>query len=346
MKAIAFLSAFVLVSVAFANEDGSVTFDFSKNDGCYTITSSSGAKFTTKWSSCHYNKIWAYGYEVKRVGFGTSLTSLPADPFAFTELDWGLDVMSVPTGGCVVFMNSSDQFLCAHVTKIKTRQFDGVSADTISFDYRIYDDAQTTVDVVKEKLELAKQNYRAVGSDSGSATFHYEYNDNVFTVEGATGQYFELEMGSCNDYSMYVYDFHVEAIASASSWSSFPSSTSAFSSLNWLYSIGMEFMSMVLPSSISLSLFVFPFRPRSLEYGRVNDCAPALNVSRASPKNMRLESFIPNKFSKNDRNSPYFAYICRIIKFKEYEKVYFNPCRRRILDGSCIILYQRRIWYL
>jgi len=126
---------------------GSAQFDFANNSGRFVIIGANGQKFRTCWSACGTKSIYAYRDEVKNVGLCDSIADFPASSLAFVSVERGQRVVTAHEGDYVVFMNDLGQFLCCHITEIKTKTSDKAD-DLLTFDYKIYDANAVVLDAI------------------------------------------------------------------------------------------------------------------------------------------------------------------------------------------------------
>ena len=129
-----------------ANE-GSAQFDFANNSGRFVIIGENDQEFITRWSRCGSKSIYAYRDDVKNVGLCDSLTDFPAFSTSFISIERGQRVVTAHEGDYVVFMNDLGQFLCCHITEIKTKASDE-DDDLLTFDYKIYDANAAVLDAI------------------------------------------------------------------------------------------------------------------------------------------------------------------------------------------------------
>ena len=113
---------------------GSVSFNYTNNSGLYTIGSGK-YEFTTKWTSCGDNSIYAYNDKVKEIGYILGRCTVPnldeIQSFDFTSRE-----REVFVGEVLVWMNLYGHFAITKITKVR-RAGQGVIAN-LSFDYIIY----------------------------------------------------------------------------------------------------------------------------------------------------------------------------------------------------------------
>ena len=119
----------------FPQNEGSVTFNFKNNNGNFIIGSGE-YEFSTKWSECGFDSIYAYCDNVEMIGYSEGVEEIPVllnfDKFDFTSRTRELHV-----GEVVVWMNKKGKFaatLIKHV-EVKSR---GAKQNSLSFEYKIY----------------------------------------------------------------------------------------------------------------------------------------------------------------------------------------------------------------
>lgn len=128
-------------------DEGTAQFDFENNSGRFTVVGANGQRFVTRWSGCGANSIYAYRDDVKNVGVCESMTAFPDLPSAFIEVERGQRVVTAHSDEYIVFMNTEGQFLCCHITDLKTKSRDGED-DLLTFDYKIYDADALVLDAI------------------------------------------------------------------------------------------------------------------------------------------------------------------------------------------------------
>ena len=127
--------------------EGTAQFDFENNSGRFTIIGLGGQKFVTCWSGCGGKSIYAYRDATKNVGLCESMTAFPDSSAAFIEVERGPRVITAHEGEFLVFMNEEGQFLCCHITDLKTK-VRGCGDDLLTFDYKIYDADTSILDAI------------------------------------------------------------------------------------------------------------------------------------------------------------------------------------------------------
>lgn len=128
-------------------DEGTAQFDFENNSGRFTVVGANGQRFVTRWSGCGANSIYAYRDDVKNVGVCESMSAFPDSPSEFIEVERGQRVVTAHSDEYIVFMNIEGQFLCCHITDLKTKSRDGED-DLLTFDYKIYDADASVLDAI------------------------------------------------------------------------------------------------------------------------------------------------------------------------------------------------------
>lgn len=114
--------------------EGSVSFDFKNNSGCFTIGTGE-YEFVTNWSECGNNTIYAYRDRVKLIGYCYGQNVFPVDT-EFSSFDFTSRTREVSVGEIVVLMNRNNKFAAVRVTNIDI-QLHGKKG-ILSFEYKIY----------------------------------------------------------------------------------------------------------------------------------------------------------------------------------------------------------------
>ena len=114
--------------------EGSVSFDFKNNSGCFTIGTGE-YEFVTNWSECGHNTIYTYRDRVKLIGYCYGQTTFP-DDLEFSNFDFTSRTREVSVGEIVVLMNQHSKFAAVKITNIdiQLRGKKGI----LSFEYKIY----------------------------------------------------------------------------------------------------------------------------------------------------------------------------------------------------------------
>ena len=116
---------------------GTITFDYSNNNHCYTIGSGEYA-FVTKWSTCGNNVIHAYSDTVKKIGYIPNCKEMPINVADFEKFDFTSRVRTVYAGEIVVWLNNYGHFAVTKIKKVLARSH-GSEKDEITFEYKIYE---------------------------------------------------------------------------------------------------------------------------------------------------------------------------------------------------------------
>lgn len=115
---------------------GTITFDYSNNNNCYTIGSGEYA-FVTKWSACGNNAIYAYSDTVKKIGYIPNHKELPINAADFEEFDFTSRVRVVYVDEIVVWLNNYGHLAVTKIKKVLARSH-GSEKDELTFEYKIY----------------------------------------------------------------------------------------------------------------------------------------------------------------------------------------------------------------
>ena len=111
--------------------EGTVTFRFDNNNGCYIIGNGEYA-FETRWSRAGNNSIYAYGL----IGYKTGETEFPKSENLY-DYDYSSNVRTIQTGQIVVFRNLNRHFAAIKLGPVKSSSH-GYDYDEMTFDYKIY----------------------------------------------------------------------------------------------------------------------------------------------------------------------------------------------------------------
>lgn len=114
--------------------EGSVSFDYKKNNGAYTIGEGEYA-FKTQWSECGHDSIYCYRDSVYRIGYNPAYKEFPS-PDELSKFDFSSRVKSVKVGEIVILENLNRKFAALKVLKVVKREVD--INHLLSFEYKIY----------------------------------------------------------------------------------------------------------------------------------------------------------------------------------------------------------------
>lgn len=114
--------------------DGVVQFDYSKNDGIYTLGQGE-LSFDTTWSGCSSDCIYAYSDNVKLVGYIPDNYDYPSEQ-GLLKFDYTSRVVKVHKNEIVVFQNKFGNFVAVKVLDIKSKSH-GEELDYLNFEYRV-----------------------------------------------------------------------------------------------------------------------------------------------------------------------------------------------------------------
>lgn len=118
--------------------EGTVSFDYKKNNGSYIIGEGTYA-FITQWSECGYNSIYCYRDHVFRLGYNPIFKDFPS-PDEFINFDFSSRTRSVNVGEIVLLENQNHKFAAIKITKVVRRTED--INHLLEFDYKIYKDIE------------------------------------------------------------------------------------------------------------------------------------------------------------------------------------------------------------
>ena len=114
--------------------EGRVSFDYTKNDGLFTI-GVGNYSFVTSWSTCGENSIHCYRDYVYRLGYNPSFHIFP-EPHDFLTFDYSSRARSINVGEVALLENDKHKFAAIKVTKVIRREAD--IDHLLEFDYKIY----------------------------------------------------------------------------------------------------------------------------------------------------------------------------------------------------------------
>ena len=114
--------------------EGTASFDFKNNSGCFTI-GTGDYEFVTSWSECGINTIYAYRDKVKLIGYRYGQHVIPDDT-DFSSFDFTSRTREVSVGEVLVLMNRHNKFAAVKIINIDI-QVRGKKA-LLSFEYKIY----------------------------------------------------------------------------------------------------------------------------------------------------------------------------------------------------------------
>ncbi len=114
---------------------GNVKFDFLNNSGIFTIGSGE-YQFTTEWSECGSNSIYAYRDKVKNIGYLSGFNEIPAQEILDT-FDYTSRTRQVCIDEVVVWVNSYNNFAVTKITNIINKSRGGTE-NLLEFEYMIF----------------------------------------------------------------------------------------------------------------------------------------------------------------------------------------------------------------
>ena len=135
-------------------KNGTFTFDYSNNNGEYTI-GLGDYSFVTKWSKASDTSIHAYTDSLGINGGVARVKNPDAWPSAITdEMDFSSRVRTPNIGDIIIWRNSQNKYAATKIISIKddTR---GADRDEITCEYIIYEDTKPSNIVKKEILNSA-----------------------------------------------------------------------------------------------------------------------------------------------------------------------------------------------
>lgn len=114
--------------------EGTVSFDFKNNSGCFTI-GTGDYEFVTNWSECGINTIYAYKDYMKCIGYRINQHSFP-DSTDLESFDFSSRTRELSVGEVLVLMNQHNKLAAVKIINIDV-QARGKKA-LLSFEYKIY----------------------------------------------------------------------------------------------------------------------------------------------------------------------------------------------------------------
>lgn len=114
---------------------GKATFDFSRNDGVFTIQSGN-AVFKTKWSGQSAKRIRAHAHPSQKVGGRPEFTVFPPSSKLASMLDYSAPTRSVAVGEVVVFQTRDGKALAVKILDIKDKK-SGASENGLSIAWKL-----------------------------------------------------------------------------------------------------------------------------------------------------------------------------------------------------------------
>jgi len=128
-------NAFEKVQYHSPQMSGTVTFDYSNNNHCYTIGSGE-YEFVTKWSACGTNCIYAYSDRVKNIGYLPNYQTFPTT-YQLKDFDYTSRCRTVYVNEVIIWVNKFGKVAATKILSVTRRsQFSG--KDLLSFEYIIY----------------------------------------------------------------------------------------------------------------------------------------------------------------------------------------------------------------
>ena len=115
---------------------GSVSFDFTNNNGQYTIGSGE-YEFCTSWSECGEDTIYGYSDNVKMIGYASGISEIPKNN-NFLEFDFTSKIRQVTIGEVLLWLNENGKIAATLITNIAVKSR-GAKENILAFDYKIYD---------------------------------------------------------------------------------------------------------------------------------------------------------------------------------------------------------------
>lgn len=119
---------------------GSDSFDFSNNNGEFII-GTGDFSFSTKWSECGANTIYAISSGVKNIGYKSNATDFPSKE-GLQSFDYTSRTRKVALGELVVWQNKHNHFAVTKITDIKVKSR-GDTEDKLMFDYVVFSPRST-----------------------------------------------------------------------------------------------------------------------------------------------------------------------------------------------------------
>lgn len=116
------------------NMTGSVSFDYSANDGLFVI-GSGDYSFTTMWTTAGQGSIHCYKDYVSLLGFNSGYEKFPAMN-EIADFDFSSRAHTIREGEIVILQNSHNKFAAIKVNKVKCNKSD--QGHLLEFEYKIY----------------------------------------------------------------------------------------------------------------------------------------------------------------------------------------------------------------
>ncbi|MFI3307961.1 MAG: toll/interleukin-1 receptor domain-containing protein [Mycoplasmatota bacterium] len=128
----------ILEKTKFQNHEmsGNEKFNFLNNSGKFIIGSGE-YQFTTKWSKCGTNSIYAYSDDVKYIGYLSGFNKMPETEILCT-FDYTSRARQVYLGEIIVWVNSNNNVAVTKILNIINKSRDG-SENLLEFEYIIFD---------------------------------------------------------------------------------------------------------------------------------------------------------------------------------------------------------------
>ena len=114
--------------------EGTVSFDYKKNNGIYIIGEGEYA-FQTQWSECGNNSIYCYKDKVYRIGYNPNYKEFPSHN-EISNFDFTSRAKAVNEGEIVILENQCSKFAVIKVTKVIRKKED--LNHLLEFKYKIY----------------------------------------------------------------------------------------------------------------------------------------------------------------------------------------------------------------
>ena len=118
--------------------EGTVSFDYKRNDGVYVI-GDGDYQFDTFWTECGPDSIYCYKDYIFRLGYDSKCKEFPS-PNEFIKFDFSTRAKAVHVGEIVLLENKKHKFAAIKITKVRRKNED--LNHLLEFDYKIYKDVE------------------------------------------------------------------------------------------------------------------------------------------------------------------------------------------------------------